>query len=81
MHYIYQFFQLLYIKLLEGKNIPAWVNCWPRTANLYLEIKQKLDLSRKIEKRKHKWSLNMALWSLINSIYEFDTSICIPLMK
>ena len=36
-------------KLLEDKNIPAWVNCWPRTTDLYVSIKQKLDLSKKIK--------------------------------
>ena len=36
-------------KLLEDKDIPAWVNCWPRTSDLYIKIKQELELSKKIK--------------------------------
>ena len=36
-------------KLLDDKDIPTWVNCSQRTIDLYVSIKQKLDLSKKIK--------------------------------
>jgi len=55
-------------ELLEKKNIPAWVNCYPRSRDFYQKLREEIDPDQKIEMR-----VEGSLWGMgCNSIHFID---------